>query len=162
MTSAGAIKFYANHLYPGRCPLRSSRFSTPTFRSVNHFSHPFFNETETQKHQELSCDVFVLMHTTHTCTYHGCLFFFIFTFHASHFVTRQENGGREREKLILTFVRERIIEEESKKLDPFWRWVRVWRTIGTWIDQQFFAFSSDNLNPFKGGSLGKIREGIRM
>lgn len=78
MTSAGAIKFYANHLYPGRCPLRSSRFSTPTFRSVNHFSHPFFNETETQKHQELSCDVFVLMHTAHTCTYHGCLFFFHF------------------------------------------------------------------------------------
>lgn len=76
MTSAGAIKFYANHLYPGRCPLRSSRFSTPTFRSVNHFSHPFFNETETQKHQKLSRDVFVLMHTAHTCTHYGCLFFF--------------------------------------------------------------------------------------
>lgn len=101
-------------------------------------------------------------HSSHVCIYHGCLFFFIFTFHASHFVTRQENGGRERERLILAFVRERIIEEESKKLDPFWRWVRVWRTIGTWIDQQFFAFSSDNLNPFKDGSLGKKREGIRM
>lgn len=83
MTSAGAIKFYANHLYPGRCPLRSSRFSTPTFRSVNHFSHPFFNETETQKHQKLSRDVFVLMHTAHTCTHYGCLFFFFSFLHST-------------------------------------------------------------------------------
>lgn len=96
MTSAGAIKFYANHLYPGRCSLRSSRFSTPTFRSVNHFSHPFFNETEMQKHEKLSPnerDAFVLMYTAHTCTYHGCLSF-IFIFHASHFATRQDKKRR--------------------------------------------------------------------
>lgn len=160
MTSAGAIKFYVNHLYPGRCPLRSSRFSTPTFRSVNHFSHPFFSETEMQKHEELSRnerDAFVLMYTAHTCTYHGCLSF-IFTFHASHFATRQETEkGNEKGWSSLE-------RELSKKKGRNWIHFGDGFKFDERLERELtnnFAFSSDNLNPFfKGGSLGKIREGM--
>lgn len=99
MTSAGAIKFYANHLYPGRCPLRSSRFSTPTFRSVNHFSHPFFSETKTQKTSRNFQRIRVNPHSSHV--YISRSLFFSFLHSTPH-----------------TLWQDKKMEEGNEKVDP--------------------------------------------
>lgn len=161
MTSAGAIKFYANHLYPGRCPLRSSRFSTPTFRSVNHFSHPFFSETKTQKTSRNFQRIRVNPHSSHVHMYISRSLFFSFLHSTPHTLWQDKKMEEGNEKGWSS----RSLEGElSKKKARNW----IHFVDGFKFDERLereltnnFAFSSDNLNPFKGGSL-EIREGIGM